>query len=94
MKVVPLTVRAALVCSLTLMGCSTFGFGPTERIDVPVPVYCNPPTVSSPSRPVDALTDQADVFEFTRSLWATVETLEGYTEELQAAIAACRKPES
>ena len=61
-----LTVRAALVCSLILMGCSTFGFGPTERIEVPVPVYCNPPTVSSPSRPVDALTDQADVFEFTR----------------------------
>ena len=77
-----------LAVTLLVTGCA--GLGSLGRIEVPVPVNCNPPAMDAPSRPIDSLTPQANEFEFTRALWATVETLEGYTQHLEAAVAACR----
>lgn len=77
-----------LVCVSLLSGCA--GIMPTAKIEVPVPVACNPPAIESPSRPIDSVHPQANEFEFSRALWATIETLEGYVQHLEAAVAACR----
>ena len=71
-------------------GCALLT-GTTTRIEVPVSVDCNPPVIEAPSRPIDAVGPQANEFEFARALWATIETLEGYTQHLEAAVAACRR---
>ena len=77
----------ALAAALALSGCA---IPVTQRVEVPVPVPCDAPEVARPASPVDALPDDADAFETTRALWATVETLEGYAGQLEVAVAACR----
>ena len=77
----------ALVGSL-LSGCALLN-GVT-KVEVPVAVACNPPHIDPPARPIDTLTPEANEFEFVRALWATIETLEGYTQHLEAAVDACR----
>lgn len=78
---------AGLALVYILAGCATVR---TERVNVPVPVPCNPPVVASPPLAVDGLDAQADIFEYTRALWASVEQLESHADQLQAALEACR----
>ena len=73
---------------LLLSGCALLN-GVT-RVEVPVSVACNPPHIDPPARPIDSVAPQANEFEFVRALWATLETLEGYTQHLEAAVDACR----
>lgn len=81
------TVSFAYVLAL-LTGCAILTR--TERIEVPLVVPCDPPGLQAPSRPIDGVNGQADVFEHIRALWATVEVLEGYVGHLEAAVGACR----
>ncbi len=81
-------MKTLLVGTLLLTGCAAFGT--TTRVEVPVSIPCRPPAIEAPSRPVDGLTSQANEFEFSRALWATLEVLEGYVQHLEAAIAVCR----
>ena len=82
--------KGSVLCVILLLtGCASLGL--TTRIEVPVAVDCNPPAIDAPSRPIDSLAPQANEFEFSRALWATVEVLEGYTQHLEAAVAACRR---
>lgn len=80
--IVLLSVLAALP------GCATLnGLG---RVEVPVAVACTPPAIPAPSLPIDAVSPNANEFEFARALWATIETLEGYTQHLEAVVDVCR----
>lgn len=72
-----------------LSGCALLN-GTTTRVEVPIPVPCNPPAIEAPARPIDGLTPEANEFEYVRALWATLETLEGYTQHLEVAVDACR----
>lgn len=80
----------APAAALLLAGCATSGVT-TTTIEVPVPVFCDPPEVPAPAVPADALGPGADMFEHARALWASVERLEGHAAELRAALDACRK---
>jgi hypothetical protein len=76
----------AILFALAIGGCAHM----TETVNVPVPVPCNPPKVEKPALPVDSLPQGSDIFSQVRALWATVETLEGYADQLTAALDACR----
>ncbi len=81
--------KGCVLCAfLLLTGCANLGL--TTRVEVPVSVACNPPHIDPPSWPIDSVAPQANEFEFVRALWATLETLEGYTQHLEAAVDACR----
>ncbi len=71
-----------------LSGCKSFFSSSTER-SVPVIVYCNPPLVEEPVYPIDALPENADIFQIVRALWATVEIHEAYAIKLRAALDKC-----
>lgn len=79
---------AALCVALALSGCAAAP--ETVQVEVAVPVYCEPPARARPQLPVDSLPQVPDAFEIERALWATVETLEGHADRLEADIGACR----
>jgi hypothetical protein len=84
--------RRALI-GLALVGISGCATVPsTVRVEVPVPIYCEAPSVAAPVLPIDGLDPMATAFQTTRALWASLELLEAYTAQLRVAVDACRKP--
>ena len=69
-------------------GCQTAP--QTVEVKVPIGIPCTIPDIPRPSLPVDSLTPDADIFVATRALWATVELLEGWAAQAEAAMGACR----
>ena len=75
-----------VVFLLSLAGCAAR----TVTVEVPVPVACKVPEVSTPAYAIDGVPENADIFTIVRALWATIEQHEAHEIETQAAIDACK----
>lgn len=82
---------APIVVALLVSGCAKPPA--TVRVEVPVPVYCEPPDVPpAPALPIDSLSSSPTVFEVMRATFASIGLLEAHNRILRAVVDACRKP--
>jgi len=88
------SIKHTFVCvifvTVMLSGCAA---ATVQKVEVPVPVFCDPPAVRAPGDPLDTIKDTDDIFIMTRGLWAAIESRDGYIGSLNAALDACRKHE-
>lgn len=82
-------ILIAMLCSLSLTGCSTTEY---VRVSVPVPVECREPEPARPEMPTEALDPGAAPFILLRASLAEIDRREAYEIKLRAALAICTAP--
>lgn len=82
-------MRSILLC-LTLTGCCAAPI--IERVEVPIPVYCEIDVPEPPMWATGALPASAPLWDMSLALLAERLQRIGYERELIAAIEGCRAP--
>lgn len=82
-------MRAALLC-LLLTGCCAVPV--VERVEVPMPVYCEIEIPEPPAWATETLGAAAPLWELVRAMLAERVQRAAYERELIAAIEGCRGP--
>lgn len=79
-------------CLLPLAGCAASGAVASRpvTIEVPIAVPCRPAPVAAPTWPMDALPQQADIFETVQTLLAECELRRAYEIKLLSSLDLCR----